>query len=88
MARCREASPPAGPSPLPPWAVLAGHSRGGAIATLAAGDAVTDQRSTLGLITTFHRVKLYTFGQPRVADKAYAAMLEEHIGERFRMVNR
>lgn len=51
---------------------------------------MTDRALNLGLTTatTFTRVKLYTFGQPRVADKPYAQMLESRIGERFRITNR
>lgn len=32
-------------------------------------------------------MKLYTFGQPRVGDQPHAEIIEEYIGERYRILN-
>ncbi len=58
---------------------VTGHSLGGALALLYAVEAVR-----LGLPVAW----VYTFGQPRVGDAAWAAMYEGLLGERtMRVVN-
>ncbi|PRW60704.1 lipase [Chlorella sorokiniana] len=64
-----------------------GHSRGGAMAVLAAVDAGTDMRQQLGITNPWTAIRLYTMGQPRVGDAAYAALIESLFHERFRIAN-
>ncbi|KAL4430966.1 hypothetical protein ABPG75_006222 [Micractinium tetrahymenae] len=70
-----------------PSIIFTGHSRGGAMAMMAAVDAALDKRADLGIKNAWSQVKLYTFGQPRVGDTSYAALVEGFIGERFRLVS-
>lgn len=35
-----------------------------------------------------NQIKLYTFGSPKAGDAAFAAYLENHLYERYRIVNR
>ncbi|KAL4426801.1 hypothetical protein ABPG77_006587 [Micractinium sp. CCAP 211/92] len=70
-----------------PSVIFTGHSRGGAMATMAAVDAALDKPVDLGIKNAWSQVKLYTFGQPRVGDASYAALVEGYIGERFRLVS-
>lgn len=64
-----------------------GHSRGGAMAVLAAVDAATDMKQQLGITNPWTAIRLYTMGQPRVGDAAYATLVESLFHERFRIVN-
>lgn len=58
---------------------LTGHSLGGALATIAADRFTDNQMQVHGL---------YTFGQPRVGDKAFARNFNAKMdGRAFRMVN-
>jgi len=75
--------PPHAPCPAPRALlpiVLTGHSLGGALAVLAAWFLQRQGRLV-------HSV--YTFGQPRVGDRTFAALYESLLGARtFRVVNR
>ncbi|KAL4420183.1 hypothetical protein ABPG77_008319 [Micractinium sp. CCAP 211/92] len=62
------------------------HSRGGAMAVLAAVDLATDKAGEVGISNPWVQIKLYTFGQPRVGDVAYANLVESLFAERFRIV--
>uniref|UniRef100_A0A7E4VF72 Lipase_3 domain-containing protein n=1 Tax=Panagrellus redivivus TaxID=6233 RepID=A0A7E4VF72_PANRE len=60
---------------------LTGHSLGGALATLAATEIVSN-----GYVPA-NKVKLYTFGQPRVGDSAFA-MAHDKLGfESYRIIH-
>ncbi|RHZ26203.1 hypothetical protein DYB26_008207, partial [Aphanomyces astaci] len=59
---------------------LTGHSLGGALATLAAFDLVTDN--------TFHldeEVVLYTLGAPRVGNHIFATIFNKHVPNAYRI---
>jgi len=60
--------------------IFAGHSLGGAAATLAAAFLITDQRITNRVLNVF------TFGSPRVGDAEFARLLDEIVGHQ-RFVN-
>ncbi len=58
---------------------ITGHSLGGALATLAAAAMIVEDRPVHGV---------YTFGQPRVGDPAFADLFNLRVGGRmFRYVN-
>ncbi|EPB80279.1 triacylglycerol lipase [Ancylostoma ceylanicum] len=57
---------------LSPW--ISGHSLGGALATLAASNLVQ-----LRVLANADKVKLVTFGQPRVGDQAFAKAVDDQI---------
>ena len=58
--------------------MVTGHSLGGAMAILAAAD----------IKLTFHRVdEVYTFGQPRVGNAAFAKWFETQIPQTYRLVH-
>lgn len=57
---------------------VTGYSLGSALATLAA----LDIKSLFG-----HVDQLYTFGQPRVGDSAFASFVTSNIPERWRIVH-
>nr|AVA09683.1 putative effector protein [Heterodera avenae] len=59
-----------------------GHSLGGALAALAAAKCVA-----LGLRTS-NMVKLYTFGEPRVGNSAFAARFDQIVPNSFRVIFR
>jgi triacylglycerol lipase len=62
---------------------ITGHSLGGAIAELCAARATFDPA-----IASVAIQGVYTFGQPRVGDDAFASLLHEKLGARtFRFVN-
>jgi triacylglycerol lipase len=62
---------------------ITGHSLGGALAELCAARASFDSA-----ITSIPIQGVYTFGQPRVGDNEFAALLHERLGARtFRFVN-
>jgi len=62
---------------------ITGHSLGGALAELCAARACFDPA-----ITSIAIQGVYTFGQPRVGDDAFAALLHQKLGARtFRFVN-
>ncbi|HKE86456.1 MAG TPA: lipase family protein [Vicinamibacterales bacterium] len=62
---------------------ITGHSLGGALAELCAARACFDPA-----ITSVPIQGIYTFGQPRVGDEAFAALLHQKLGARtFRFVN-
>jgi len=58
--------------------VVAGHSLGGAIATISALDLVSQTNKTFSL---------YTFGSPRVGNSAFASYVKSKIPEIYRMTN-
>nr|WP_275983802.1 lipase family protein [Paenibacillus hamazuiensis] len=59
--------------------VLAGHSSGGALATLCAPDIAAH--------TAFRRPSVVTFGSPRVGDSAFVAAFRRSVGESIRIFN-
>ena len=59
--------------------VFSGHSMGAAVSSIAALDSV------LSGVTEKNQTKIYNFGQPRVANKAYADEAEEQISEIYRV---
>lgn len=62
---------------------ITGHSLGGALAELCAARASFDPA-----ITSIPIQGVYTFGQPRVGDDAFATLLHQKLGARtFRFVN-
>lgn len=84
-AGTQPASAPAGPKPV--W--IAGHSRGGAMAALAAA-AFTGlrQRDSAAGDAAFPPVAgVYTFGQPRVGNGVFADSLNRSGLRLFRIVN-
>ncbi|KAL4428161.1 hypothetical protein ABPG75_002250 [Micractinium tetrahymenae] len=56
------------------------------MAVLAAVDLATDKAAEVGITNPWAQVKLYTFGQPRVGDVAYANLVESLFAERLRIV--
>ena len=57
---------------------ITGHSSGGAVATLVAFE----------LAKRFHPLYLFTFGSPRVGNKAFIDHLDQEMGERmYRIIN-
>ena len=66
-----------------PLIYVTGHSKGGAEAVLFALRLVTVHAIPIT------RIRLYTFGQPRVGDAAFAAYCDRFLGTRhFRVINR
>ncbi|KAF7298750.1 Lipase-3 domain-containing protein [Mycena indigotica] len=67
--------------------VVTGHSLGGAVASLAAPFLKRGLNDTLGLKP---KIRLFTFGQPRVGNPEFVHYVEEHIGVEniFRAVHR
>jgi hypothetical protein len=65
---------------------ISGHSRGGAFATLAAAE-VYFEAANLGLTNPSEQIKLYTMGSLRVGDGDFAALIENLLTTRFRIVN-
>ena len=64
--------------PLPPL-LITGHSLGGALATMAAASLLENGFTVAGL---------YTFGQPRVGDRAFIRQLDENLANKvFRFIN-
>ncbi|EYB84297.1 hypothetical protein Y032_0320g2411 [Ancylostoma ceylanicum] len=53
---------------------ISGHSLGGALATLAASNLVQ-----LRVLANADKVKLVTFGQPRVGDQAFAKAVDDQV---------
>uniref|UniRef100_A0A1I7S5H6 Lipase_3 domain-containing protein n=2 Tax=Bursaphelenchus xylophilus TaxID=6326 RepID=A0A1I7S5H6_BURXY len=60
---------------------VTGHSLGGAMASLCAATIAFDYPKAS------ERVVLYTFGEPRVGDKKYADLLDNHIPNSFRVIH-
>jgi len=67
----------ASPAGKPLW--IAGHSLGGAVATLSALD--------LSLNSSFKQPLVYTFGSPKPGDAAFAAAFDRRIAHSVRIVN-
>lgn len=59
--------------------VVTGHSLGGALATLAAVDVTLNRPHV--------PVDLYTFGAPRIGNKAFAQWFDAQIQDSIRLVN-
>ena len=78
LAGGADPAPPA-PPVSPKRLVLAGHSLGGALATLASLDLASDPR--------FEQILLYTFGSPRVGDSRLAIALKNRGVIVFRFAN-
>ena len=53
-----------------PTVYITGHSLGGAIATIIAGRLIKDQ------VADANRLKLYTFGSPRVGNPAFSQSMD------------
>ena len=53
-----------------PTVYITGHSLGGAIATIIAGRLIKDQ------VVDANRLKLYTFGSPRVGNPAFSQSMD------------
>ena len=47
----------------------------------------TQPMPQVGITDTVNQLKLYTIGQPRAGDCAFAALIESKVGERWRVVN-
>lgn len=63
-----------------PCLLLTGHSLGGALATLSAYRFVFDHN--------FHSdIQLYTFGQPRCGNEAFATALNKNVPNYYRVIN-
>ncbi|EYC21381.1 hypothetical protein Y032_0019g3787 [Ancylostoma ceylanicum] len=66
----------------PDWDIwIGGHSLGGALATLATFFLVHSK------LVQPDAVKLMTFGQPRVGDKAFADAFDNEVGYAYRVVH-
>lgn len=65
---------------------VTGHSRGGALATVAAVE-LSFEAANLGLTAPREQVKLYTMGAFRVAESSYASLVENLFTTRYRIVN-
>ncbi|KIH54336.1 triacylglycerol lipase [Ancylostoma duodenale] len=61
---------------------ISGHSLGGALATLAASHLVK-----LKVLENPDKVKLVTFGQPRVGNKEFADAVDEEVDYAYRVVH-
>ena len=59
-----------------------GHSLGGAIASIASARSVSER------ITRKDKMSLYTFGMPKVGDRAYAVAHDRLVGNSWRVVHR
>ncbi|KIY92224.1 Lipase [Monoraphidium neglectum] len=73
-------------TPSKPWRVrITGHSLGGAIATLCAYDlSARPPKTGAGSL----EVSMYTFGAPRVGNKAFAKVFDERLHNRaWRITN-
>jgi len=62
--------------------VCTGHSLGGALATLAAADLVWS-----GAASHFGEVEVYTYGAPRVGNRAFCEAVNEAVPSIYRVVN-
>jgi len=61
---------------------LSGHSLGGAIAAIFGISLAVNMNMTNG-----RDIKLYTFGEPRVGNKAFADAFNKHLTDAYRIVN-
>ncbi|PNW87796.1 hypothetical protein CHLRE_01g002400v5 [Chlamydomonas reinhardtii] len=67
-----------------PWRVLVtGHSLGGALATLAAYE-LAERRTPARSI---QRISLYSYGAPRVGNKAFAEVFDRLVPDTWRITN-
>ncbi|WP_263971558.1 lipase family protein [Leptolyngbya ohadii] len=67
-------------NPSPPW-FIAGHSLGGALATLAAADLAYNYP------TIKERIQLYSYGAPRVDNQAFVEFLGTIAPNSYRILN-
>jgi predicted lipase len=61
--------------------VVTGHSLGGSIAALCALDLV------LSDVVSSNSLTLYTFGEPRVGNPAFAAAMDKFVPRSYRVVH-
>jgi len=66
-------------STQPPRVVVTGHSLGGALATLATADLVSEGVAP--------QAAMYTFASPRVGDRPFAREFNKHVLQRWRIAN-
>ena len=64
---------------------ITGHSLGGAFATLAAMDVITNKK--YGMENLNQKLHLYTFGSPRVGDLEFVNTVQSYIPDMWRVVN-
>ncbi|MEW5315853.1 MAG: hypothetical protein WDW38_007255 [Sanguina aurantia] len=66
------------------WKVyVTGHSLGGALATLCAYELACRQDTNHGV----SHISMYTYGAPRVGNKAFAALFNEKVPDSWRVTN-
>lgn len=70
------------------WTIcLTGHSLGGSLATLCAYELMTQKYSSLK-DGDRPKIKVYTYGSPRVGNKAFAISYNEIINDSWRIINK